>query len=47
VAKAYQVAGYPTHVIIDQDSKIQYLTTGLGPTTVESIDKNLEDLLNH
>jgi peroxiredoxin len=47
VARAYLVSGYPTHVIIDQDSKIQYLTTGLGPTTVKSIEKNLEDLLNH
>lgn len=45
IANLYNVNSFPTHVIIDKNSKIVHYVSGLGPTTVEEIDKKIESLL--
>ncbi len=45
VAKDYNVSGYPTHIVIDRNSKIEYLTSGLGPTTISDIENTIEHLV--
>jgi len=45
IAAAYKVSGYPTHIIIDKNSKIVYSTSGLGPTTIDDIEKTIEHLI--
>lgn len=45
VASAYNVTGFPSHIIIDQKSKITFSTVGLSPTTVSSIDTSIQKLL--
>ncbi len=45
IAADYKVSGYPTHIIIDENSKIVYLTSGLGPTTIYDIEKTIESLI--
>lgn len=45
IASTYGVTGYPTHIVIDQDAKIAYSTTGYGPNTVGSLEKTIEQLL--
>jgi len=45
IAEAYKVSGYPTHIIIDENSKIVYSTSGLGPTTITDIEKTIESLI--
>lgn len=45
VAKDYNVSGYPTHIVIDRNSKIEYLTSGLSPTTISDIENTIEHLL--
>jgi hypothetical protein len=45
VAGLYNVNSYPTHIIIDANSVISYYITGLGPTTVNDLDKTIESLL--
>jgi hypothetical protein len=39
------VNSYPTHLIIDTNSIISYYITGLGPTTVKDLDKQIESLM--
>lgn len=46
IAGKYNVSGYPTHIIIDQNSKIAFSTTGYGPHTVDAIEKTIEELLH-
>lgn len=46
IANLYNVTSFPTHVIINKDSKIAYYASGFGPTTTENLDKILEKLLN-
>ena len=45
VASDYKVSGYPTHIVIDQSSKVAFATTGLGPTTISDIEKTIELLI--
>jgi peroxiredoxin len=45
VAGLYEVNSYPTHLIIDTNSRISYYVNGLGPTTVKDLDKHIELLL--
>lgn len=46
IANKYEVLGFPTHVVIDQGSKISFMTSGLSNITVQSLDKNIEESLN-
>ncbi|KXH83513.1 TlpA family protein disulfide reductase [Chryseobacterium kwangjuense] len=46
IISLYNVNGYPTHLIINQDSKITFSATGLSNNIVEEIDYNIERLLN-
>lgn len=45
VAGLYKVNSYPTHLIIDTNSIISNYITGLGPTTIDDLDKTIESLL--
>ena len=45
IATEYEVLGFPTHIIIDENSKIAYATSGLGPTTISDIEKTIENLM--
>ncbi len=40
----YQVTAFPTHIIIDKNSVVAFATTGLGPTTMEDIEKLLDTM---
>lgn len=44
-ATDYGVKAYPTHVIIDQESKIAHLSVGVGPETIEGLKKSINELL--
>jgi peroxiredoxin len=39
VATKYGVVSYPTHIIIDKNFNVIYSTSGLGPTTIDDLDK--------
>lgn len=41
----YGVFSYPTHIIIDQDSKIAFSASGLSPSTIDDIDSHIKGLL--
>lgn len=41
LAQAYGVTGYPTHVVLDQSSKVAFHTSGLAYNTVYWIDKSI------
>jgi len=43
-ASDYQVNAFPTHIIIDKNSMVAFATTGLGPTTMEDIEKLLDEM---
>ena len=45
IAAEYNVSAYPTHIIIDENSKIAFLTSGLGSTTIIDIEKTIESLI--
>lgn len=45
VAKDYGVSSYPTHIIIDKEGEIIFMTSGLGPTTIDSIKHQIESLM--
>jgi len=45
IAAEYKVLGYPTHIILDENSKTVYSTSGLGPTTISDIEKTIEHLI--
>jgi len=42
----FGVRGYPTHVIIDQEGKIGFHTTGLAMNTVYWLKKSIDELLS-
>jgi peroxiredoxin len=46
VAGSYGVTGFPTHVVIDRDSKIAYFASGFGPGTVDRLKSEIEKLVN-
>lgn len=45
VVTDYKVTGFPTHIIVDKDSKIVFSTSGLGPTTIAGNEKTIEQLI--
>ncbi len=45
VSNSYEINSYPTHIIIDQNSKIVFYTVGLGSNTISSIEKEITNLL--
>lgn len=45
IAEDYKVLAYPTHIIIDENSKIVYSSSGLGPTTINDIENTIEHLI--
>jgi peroxiredoxin len=45
IAKKYDVAGYPTHFIIDQNGKVQFFQTGYNGALSTIMDKKIEGLL--
>ncbi|ETN95249.1 Peroxiredoxin [Zhouia amylolytica] len=45
IADEYNVHSFPTHIIINQDSKIIYKATGLTTNTVENLDHVIEEEL--
>ena len=45
IAKEYNVGGYRTHIVIDQNSDIAFSTTGLSSITIDQLETTIEDLL--
>lgn len=46
VAQIYEIQGYPTHCIIDQEGKIQYFKSAYSPRTAHEIESTIAKLLN-
>lgn len=47
ISKTYEVYSYPTNIVIDKNSKITYFTSGLCPTTVSDLEKEIKKLLKN
>ncbi len=45
IADQYGIRGYPTHVVIDQEGKVYFHTTGLALNTVWWLKKSIAELL--
>lgn len=45
VAGKYGVTGFPTHMIIDRDSKVAYFSSGYGPGTIDELTGAIEQLI--
>lgn len=45
VINSYGINSFPTHIIIDKESKITFSVSGLGPSTINDIDKEIKSLL--
>jgi len=45
IAAEYKVLAYPTHLIIDKNSKIVFSTIGFGSRTITDIEKTIESLI--
>jgi peroxiredoxin len=46
VSELYEVLMFPTHIVVDKKSTINYCVSGLTPTTFEDLDRTIESLLN-
>ena len=46
VINQYKVFSFPTHIIIDKTSTVDFVLKGLSPTTIEQIDHALERLID-
>ena len=46
ISSQYRINSYPTHVVIDQDLKVYFHTSGLAPNTVYWIRKSIGELLD-
>jgi TPP-dependent pyruvate/acetoin dehydrogenase alpha subunit len=44
-AKLFNVSGYPTNIIINQDGNIQYVSLGVGPNNKERLTEEIKKLL--
>jgi len=44
LTEQYRIQSYPTHVVIDQEGKVYFHTTGLAPNTVYWIEKCIKEL---
>lgn len=47
VAKIYDIQGYPTHCIIDQEGKIQYFKSAYSPQTAHELESKISELLKN
>lgn len=45
IADLYEVNSFPTHIVIDKNSTIAYYVIGLGPTTIEDLDRIIKSLI--
>jgi thiol-disulfide isomerase/thioredoxin len=45
IVNAYNIHSFPTHIIIDKNSIVSYLTVGLGPNTLKEIEQTIEFLI--
>lgn len=45
VAQLYDIQGYPTHCIIDQEGKIQYFKSAYNPQTAHELESTITKLL--
>jgi peroxiredoxin len=45
IANSYYVRSYPTHVVIDQEGKVYFHTSGLAANTVYWVRKSINELL--
>lgn len=45
IANSYYVRSYPTHVVIDQEGKVYFHTSGLAANTVYWVKKSIDELL--
>ena len=46
VVGTYRVTSFPMHMVIDKNSIITFAVNGLGPTTIDDLDKMIDSLLN-
>jgi thiol-disulfide isomerase/thioredoxin len=46
VVGTYGVTSFPTHIVIDKNSNIVLELSGLGPTTIDELDKVISTLVN-
>jgi peroxiredoxin len=46
LANSFNIRGYPTHVIVDQNQKVYFHTSGLAMNTTYWIEKSINELLN-
>lgn len=47
VAQSYDITGYPTHCIVDQDGKIQYFKSAYSPQTAHELESKISELLKN
>lgn len=45
LTKLYEISGYPTHCIVDQDGKIAYFKSAYSPRTASELESTIERLL--
>ncbi|RZL50193.1 TlpA disulfide reductase family protein [Pedobacter sp. Leaf250] len=45
LANKFGVAAYPTHAVIDRNSKVKFGTVGLAPNTISWIEKSIDESL--
>lgn len=45
VAAQYGVTGFPTHMVIDRDSKVAYFASGFGPGTIDKLAEAIDKLM--
>jgi peroxiredoxin len=45
IASQYRIVSYPTHVIVDQQRRVYFHTSGLGSNTIYWIRKSIRELL--
>lgn len=46
LTKLYEISGYPTHCIIDQEGKIAYFKSAYSPQTASDLESTIEQLLD-
>ena len=45
VVEKFKVGSFPTHILIDKNAMISFVTSGYGPTTIADLTKTIELLL--
>ena len=46
VIDTYGVTSFPMHIVIDKNSNVTFAANGLGPTTIDDLDKKIGSLLD-